>query len=792
VDDNFSLDVLNGHLQVIDSLRQRLIYVKWEREPFILLADVIADIHKLVRNQPGYGRISDWAEQLETQLRHFLATQQLPQGSERWYFLTMLENLCHSVDFEPAEEPRNTKFPQMSRGEIVLLAGNDANDLAAQLTKQRFKVSHTHSAADFKTPFAQGSPLAAIIDMDFPEGALVAGMQMMAAAENRITSPLLFLSERGDLAGRIEAVSAGGAAYLVKPIDTVAVLSALADQLWQESTRNAAVLIITDHPFESQRTTSVLAADGVTSEIVEQPLEALQAIHNLQPSVVVLDLDLSTVDGFELLQTLRQAYNSLTIIGCSLQTEPDRNHMVLAAGGDYLLNKSQLDTQLLPALRHAIHRHLAQSRQQNHLLQHDTVSGLFNRRYFLEGLKQTVEVDQRNVAVLLITLDNLRAMEAKDAAAIDDVVADAATRLRGVLEPGHQAARFTDAAFIVLSEATARESLLSTARAIRAALETDAFAVGDAFMQLRTSIGISITETRGGDYQELLLQAQQACSTAWVAKGDRVMIYEPNAAEPVTEALHHRRLLDEIREALDQQRLRLVFQPIASLRNDLQERYEVWLRIRNQDGLELLPETVFAATQRHRLGIRLDRWVITRALGLLQKRHDQGQAITLFINISPTLLHDKEFTDWLKQVLENANLPAKGLVFEMPESTAERYFQALRKFMSQVKPLGCGFSLDGFGNHPHSLALLKSLGVDYAKLDPALTRDLVDDAEKQASLKELAQQLNEFQITVVASHIEDSSTLQTLSACGISAVQGFLLQKPQEEMAYNFNGNVLE
>ncbi|NJN47379.1 MAG: EAL domain-containing protein [Candidatus Competibacteraceae bacterium] len=705
--------------------------------------------------------------------RHFLEMHMLPQGGERWYFLTMLENLCHSVDFEPIEEPKSTQLPSTLKGEIVLLAGDDAKDLAEQLTKQRFRVSHTQTAADFRVPFSKGVPLAAIIDMDFPEGALVAGMQMMAVAENRLTVPLLFMSERGDLAGRMEAVSAGGAAYLVKPVDTVAVLTALTDQLWQESTRDAAVLIVTDNPVEAQRITTVMIAAGVSSEVVEQPLEALQAIQNRQPSVLVLDLDLSTVDGLELLPTLRQTYSNLTIIGCSLHTEPDRNQLVLAAGGDYLLNKSQLDSHLLSALRHAIHRHLAQRRQLDHMLQHDTVSGLYNRRYFLEGLKQAVQVDQRNVAVLLITLDNLRAMEAKDAAAIDDVVAEAATRLRSVLKPGQQAARFTDAAFIVLSEATANESLLTTARAIRAALETDAFAVGDAFMQLRTSIGISITETEDSDYQELLLQAQQACSTAWVAKGDRVMIYEPSDAEPVTEALHHRRLLDEIREALDQQRMRLVFQPIASLRNDLQERYEVWLRIRNQDGLELLPETVFAATQRHRLGIRLDRWVITRALRLLQKRHNQGQAITLFINISPTLLHDKEFTDWLKQVLENANLPAQGLVFEMPESTAERYFQALRKFMSQVKPLGCGFSLDGFGNHPHSLALLKSLGMDYAKLDPALTRDLVDDPEKQAALKELVQQLSGFQITVVASHIEDSSTLQTLSACGISAVQGF-------------------
>lgn len=794
MEDQFSLDQLINQLQIIDNLRQRLLYVKWDRESFAPLIEALQNTRRLVQDQPAYGRFNELIAKLDPFLGRYSNTQQLPQGAERKQMLAVVEALCRTAELSPEVAPLVGYAPPTTRpgkGEIVVLAGTDAGAWVTTLREQGFRVSHLTSAAEFRARFTEGLPRAAIVDMDFPQGAVFASRHMMAQDSDHLQVPLLFLSERGDLAARLEAVSAGGTAYGVKPVSAGTVLDRLNDQWLRETARDHRVLLIAGNPVDTQKVTAGLASLGITTQVVAQPLETLQAVHRLQPDLILLDMDLTGLDGLELLKALRQqtAFADLPVLAYSLHGEAGRQLAVLEAGGDYLLNKSLFASHLLPTVLNALRRRLAWSRQLDQLGQRDTLSGLYHRRFFLERLKESVEDGRDPVAVLVITLDNLRAVEAQDIAAADVVLAQAAHRLRGALDTGQTAARIGDATFAVLSTITEQQTLLAAARAIRAALEADTYAVGEQFMQLRVSLGISLSRPERGDYRELLQQAHQACSSAWVARRDRILIFDP-VTEPVSEVPQHQQLLDEIREALEQRRLRLVFQPIANLRGELQDRYEVWLRIRNQDGLELLPETVFSATHRHGLGIRLDRWVIARALRLLQDRQAQGQVTTLFINISPALLHDKDFAGWLEQSLGKTQVPAKGLVFEMAESTAAQHFQALRKFLSQVRPLGCGFSLDRFGNSEHSVALLKGLGVNYAKVDPHLTRDLASSPEKQQQLKDLTQQLHAFQVTVVASNIEDLSTLSILTACGVEYVQGFSLQRPREEMSYNFNGDL--
>jgi EAL domain-containing protein (putative c-di-GMP-specific phosphodiesterase class I) len=120
---------------------------------------------------------------------------------------------------------------------------------------------------------------------------------------------------------------------------------------------------------------------------------------------------------------------------------------------------------------------------------------------------------------------------------------------------------------------------------------------------------------------------------------------------------HQQHLLEEIREAVQQQRMNLLFQPIVSLRGDTTERYEVLLRMRNREGWELLPETVFSLVKRHRIGMVLDRWVIAHSIRVLRERRAHGRSAILFINISPTILQDDELLNWLAGGLQKTGVP---------------------------------------------------------------------------------------------------------------------------------------
>ena len=170
---------------------------------------------------------------------------------------------------------------------------------------------------------------------------------------------------------------------------------------------------------------------------------------------------------------------------------------------------------------HGLYRKLSQ------LSNRDTVSGLYNRPYFLAYLERALVATEANaqaVAVMLITLDNLRVVESLDAAAADDIVEHAAKRLQATLGPVPIAARFGDAIFTVLLGFTSQEALLATAHAVQAALETDPYRLHSGDIHLRASIGISIANPAKQEAALLIQQADLACGLARDSKDTRIHV----------------------------------------------------------------------------------------------------------------------------------------------------------------------------------------------------------------------------------------------------------------------------
>ena len=178
-----------------------------------------------------------------------------------------------------------------------------------------------------------------------------------------------------------------------------------------------------------------------------------------------------------------------------------------------------------------------------------------------------------------------------------------------------------------------------------------------------------------------------------------------------------RRLLEEIREAVQQQRMNLLFQPVVSLRGDTTERYEVLLRMRNREGWELLPETIFSLVKRHRIGMVLDRWVIAHSIRMLRERQMRGHSAVLFINISPTILQDDELPDWLHSGLQNRRAGRQPGVRDRRNHRRTQPAGAAA-LLRKLKQLGCGLSLDHFSGHERAQALVQLLQADYVRLAP--------------------------------------------------------------------------
>lgn len=811
---------LAGKLQRIEDLAEKLVYIKWSREFFVLLQKAAQDTLNLARGQPEYQKIATLAQQIDGQISECLEKGELPKGTERDRLIAITGALCRSwpssqsnaqdpntstvdpsntplfLNWQSAEWSEQVAVASSSAVTVWLVAPESMSALVGQIETQcSFQVQQYPGLAEIRKLLAESQqPAALIIDLDHcsQNPAIlqqITTLRQMLAVE----APILFITERGDMAARLEAVETGGAGYFTKPVDTAALVEML--ERWV-SCKSGRVLIIDDVLPTAREIARWVENRGLVTQVLAQPPQALQAIRNFQPGLLILNLDIKETSGLQLAQVLQQHEQIQEIPLILLSSQADIKPRLASAGlsGEMLLDKPPDAESLLATVTRRLRQRSNSHRSLNRISNRDSVSGLYNRPYFLGHLHRALTATTANVqslAVMLISLDNLRPVEVADAAAADDIIRRAAKRLQTALGIGPIIARFGDAIFTALLGFSNQEGLLAIGHTVCECLETDPYPFGDSEFRLRASIGISIANLAKPDAALLIQQADLACGMARDSKDTRIHVHHAQSAEQDTQNPQQHKLLEEIREAVQQQRMNLLFQPIVSLRGDPTERYEVLLRMRNRDGWELLPETVFSLVKRNRIGIVLDRWVIVHAIRSLRERLGRGRSAILFINISPTILQDEELFTWLRDGLKKTEVPPSSLVFEIAETTAEVNKQTLQPLLLRLKELGCGLSLDHFSGRERGLALAQLLEVNYVKLESRYTEDLVNDKTRQQELTQLARRLAGQGVTPILTGIENGATLPILWSCGIDYVQGFILQRPHTDMSFDFGHVVL-
>lgn len=786
---------LANHLKLIEDLWQKLYYVKWNPKSFAMLARLAQDMVKNALER-GDDRLRNLVTQLEQHVKSCAVSGGMPSEPDRQRLTALIDALRNllmaagDVSDELRTRPLLSSMP-----ELLVIAPGQELPLVAKLEDSGYRVRHIADLAEAEQRLQERIPGAVIVDMDFPGGpeqvtTLIANLR----AETGLRAPVLFLAERNDMNARLEAVRAGGQAYFSKPFETDELLSVLRELLLPQTSQGYfRVLIINDQPTEAWEMAGALEEQGVTPRVVIQPLQVLQDIYRFRPDLLLIDLDIKEISGRDLAQVIAQHRDCDTLPMILLCFPADVPHYLgnLEVSGASLLTKPVPISYLCWEVKQRLRRARAMRVKLGALTDNDAVSGLFNRRRYLMLLERAIEslgLSIQSLAVVFIMMDNLRSIrDSAGVATADEVVGQAANRLRQALRPEQPAARFSDAIFTVLVPNLLGEPLLLLARRIRDALETGFYKVGEQALLLRTSIGLAQATDRTQDHLMLIQRADSACGLAREAKGERIFLHQDTVgAKRDQEASSRVRLLDQVRETVDHERLWLMFQPIASMRGDTNERYEVLLRLRGNDGQELLPGSVFGVVYNHELGQTLDRWVIEHALDMLRQRQ---LPTTVFIKILPVTLQDRSLSGWLRERLEQTGVEAQRLVFQVAESTAERSLRDMFGFLGGIKMLGCGFCLDRFGRGADSLNLLKNLGADYVKLDMYFVNNIAKDPKKQTQFKELVQTLETLGVSTIVGGVEDVKAMPILWSLGVDLIQGFFLQHPYREMSYDFAGS---
>ncbi|UCG73318.1 MAG: EAL domain-containing protein [Chromatiales bacterium] len=339
--------------------------------------------------------------------------------------------------------------------------------------------------------------------------------------------------------------------------------------------------------------------------------------------------------------------------------------------------------------------------------------------------------------------------------------------------------RISSDSFAALVPSTDRESILGLAEGICKHFNSLRFRGGNKSFHASVSIGIAPLEG-GEDGSSNLSAAQVACRAAKDRGAGRVEIYEP-ADQSIVRRMDDIQLVGHVREAIDQERLLLLGQPIRSLKSDEPFQYqEVLVRMLDKQGRLVEPREFISAAERYQLMKELDRWVVSSSLRSLR---DSGMTqasdpVRMAINLSGQSLGDERFLVFVREQIEATGVAPELICFEITETVAVANLQRAQAFMHALKGMGCRFSLDDFGTGLSSFAYLKLFPVDTLKIDGSFVRDLADNKVSQSVVAAISEVARVMELETVAEFVQDDNSLELLRDLGVHWGQGYLLGEP--------------
>jgi diguanylate cyclase (GGDEF)-like protein/PAS domain S-box-containing protein len=422
--------------------------------------------------------------------------------------------------------------------------------------------------------------------------------------------------------------------------------------------------------------------------------------------------------------------------------------------------------------------------QLQYLADHDSLTGLFNRRRFEEELTRELATAERyggKVAVLAIDLDDFKYINDSLGHSIgDELITRVGQAVRTRLRRTDVLARLGGDEFAVILPRIDHDGAMEVAEALLEAVgEVDLVGLGGrGGGKVSASIGIAMFHAASNlTAEELLVEADIAMYDAKEAGRARAVLYD--ATEDREERMLSRMTwADRIRDALADDAFVLYAQPVMSLGADSVPRSELLLRMLGEDGDVIPPASFLYIAERFDLIQEIDRWVVSRAIEILSEEQAAGREVVLCVNLSAKSVVDPELPAHIAGELKAHGADGRGLCFEVTETAAVVNIDRARHFASLVAELGCEFALDDFGAGFASFYYLKHLAFDLLKIDGEFVTDLTTSRTNQLVVKAVVDIARGLGKRTIAEFVEDADTLELLRGMGVDFAQGFYVAKP--------------
>ncbi|HMK87579.1 MAG TPA: EAL domain-containing protein, partial [Steroidobacteraceae bacterium] len=426
------------------------------------------------------------------------------------------------------------------------------------------------------------------------------------------------------------------------------------------------------------------------------------------------------------------------------------------------------------------------TRQMSYQASHDALTGLVNRREFDRRLLEAVEAAQTgDVVHALCYLDLDRFKVVNDTCghtAGDNMLREVATIIKDTVRDSDTAGRIGGDEFALLLVGCPLEKARQIADNVVRAINDYRFVWKDKIFDIGVSIGLVEIGRDAGPIEDIMNSADSACYIAKKQGGVHVHVYTARE-EATARRSGEIHWLQKLQGALRDNKFELYYQPIVHAQSTAVRgpALEVFVRLDGEDGQPgVSPAEFIRAAERYRLMPHVDRWVVQTVLSALGRggmKLPPGRSVA--INISGQTLGDAEFLEFVVDCFDHTGANPADICFEVTESAVVANLDHVRRFIQVLHGMGCEFALDDFGSGLSSFSTLKTLPMDYLKIDGSFIRNLAADTVNQAMVAAMIELSRSLNFRIVAEQVEDQRSLDTVKEMGIDFAQGFIIARPQ-------------
>jgi diguanylate cyclase (GGDEF)-like protein/PAS domain S-box-containing protein len=425
------------------------------------------------------------------------------------------------------------------------------------------------------------------------------------------------------------------------------------------------------------------------------------------------------------------------------------------------------------------------ARQMSWQATHDSLTGLFNRNEFERRLRRLLESaknDDAQHAFLYLDLDQFKIVnDTCGHVAGDELLKQLSFLLHEQVRKNDTLARLGGDEFGMLLADCGLDKAIAIAEKLRLTVKDFRFVWQDKTFEIGVSVGMVSVDSTSESVVNLLSAADVACYAAKDHGRNRIHVYQPDDAE-LAQRHGEMQWVSRITQALEEDRLVLYSQTILPIREKPSVgHFEVLVRMRDENGRLIPPNSFIPAAERYNLMPAIDTWVIRKtflATADCLKGAGAGSIDMVGINLSGNTFNDDNFLGFIREQLDVHQLPGRLFCFEITETSAIANLPKAIHFIRELKADGCRFALDDFGSGLSSYAYLKNLPVDYLKIDGSFVRNMANDPIDRAMVNAINQVGHVMGIKTIAEFVEDDQILGVLKGIGVDYAQGYGIAPP--------------